>query len=448
MDAKALSYVSPSKLEAARLCEARLYARLHDDDYEEEQGEPALIGTLAHCAAKIWYRPKDFKRDAQGNITETIYGATDLDATFKEALAECKEPERHTGRPQMPGDPSGIQEARTMFGEIVAHYKRDAIVVLATERRYKGTMANGVPVHLIIDLVVQRATDRIEIVDYKTGFLAVSTEDMYDKDQCLMNLMAVMRDAEFAAYKTVAFSYYWIRKGTETGPISLTPERLVDYEQFLSYEYQRLLDVKEPVEHLNRFCKSCGRRLDCGKFRQFVSEAMGKVETYTPEQMKGLTQEDLLAQFDKLKGQEDMVKKARQAIGEYLLPQAANSPDKAIVAGRYKAKAQQNNSDSVNVGTLLNLCRKYNKDPIAMLSAKKKEVDEQFGDIPEATFELQTTMKRMPNAAFLNVTVSGAKRKSPTKKGEAKATEAPVAPAATMTEATPDAPPDVSDAAF
>src|ERR1017187_6266066 len=55
-----LGNLSPSKLETSRLCEARLAGRLNqlgEAEWDEEHGEAASTGTLAHAAAKHWYRP-------------------------------------------------------------------------------------------------------------------------------------------------------------------------------------------------------------------------------------------------------------------------------------------------------------------------------------------------------------------------------------------------------
>jgi hypothetical protein len=75
--------VSPSKLGRLRLCEARVDAQLHDDGYDEEQGEPARIGILAHEAAKLWYRGK--ARDKKPE--DILY--TDRGECFRAAIESC-----------------------------------------------------------------------------------------------------------------------------------------------------------------------------------------------------------------------------------------------------------------------------------------------------------------------------------------------------------------------
>lgn len=69
-----LGYLSPSKLEAMRLCESRLVARVTEDDWEEEHGEGAAMGTLAHNGAKIWYRPNEtwLSRVRQGDDPDLL----------------------------------------------------------------------------------------------------------------------------------------------------------------------------------------------------------------------------------------------------------------------------------------------------------------------------------------------------------------------------------------
>src|SRR5438046_14008 len=142
--------LSPSKLETSRLCEARLAGRLNqlgEAEWDEEHGEAASTGTLAHAAAKHWYRP-------------------------------C---------------PRWIERMRTRDN-------RNQLNIVFAERRYKGKLANNVPVHLIVDLGIDRGNGRLELVDYKTGWISISTDDMYSKDQVLMNMLAVSRYDDSLSY--------------------------------------------------------------------------------------------------------------------------------------------------------------------------------------------------------------------------------------------------------
>src|SRR5690606_470873 len=113
-----LNSLSPSKLKAARLCEARLHAKLAGE-IEDESGEGARVGTLAHTAAKHWYRPISFVQDpVLANKYRGVSACQTPDEAFKLAMAELankKHPKTGEPEPELPGTPSGIQEAKDMF---------------------------------------------------------------------------------------------------------------------------------------------------------------------------------------------------------------------------------------------------------------------------------------------------------------------------------------------
>jgi hypothetical protein len=393
-----------------------LEAQLSDDGYEEEQGEPAKTGTLAHEAAKLWYRPG-------GTFT-------DPNECFRAAMDGCAHKELFRGGEkvilnELPHEASSIQEARTMFDMIIAHYKREVLKVIFAERRYKGPLKNGVPVHMILDMGVDRGNGLLELIDYKTGFLSCTTDEMWDKDQVLMNLLAARMDPEFAAFTTIQYTYFWIRKGYETGPISLSDERLKDYEHFLALEYQRLLEVTEPIETLNRFCKSCGRRDKCLKYREWMTEAMGETVLFTPEQLAALDDDAVMGRFEKLKGQIKALDELKDQLGEHLKGVLAQRQLVEVTGKTFKAVMRTSKHDSYSVSTVVALCQAMGKDPSSVFSIKGKEVEQLFSDNPQALSQLNLTKKRGQTAPSLQVVQVGVKRKSSPRKPKADASEQP-----------------------
>jgi hypothetical protein len=405
-----VSALSPSKLERLRLCEARVESQLHDEGYEEEKGEPALIGTLAHECAKLWYR--------KGVDGSWLYA--ELGDAFRAAMNECTN--RQGRGSELPREASSIQAARTLAEQIATHYKRDGLNIIFAERRYKGNLSNAVPVHLIIDLGVDRGVDShgnrtLEIIDYKTGFIACTTEDMYDKDQVLMNLLAVSLDPEYATkFTSFHFTYFWVKLGYETGPISFDGERLKDYEHWLGLEYKRIKEIKEPTESLNRFCASCGRRNDCKKYREWMTEALAEPKLLTLEEMSVLDDEVLMVQHQKLKGQMDKLEKLRDGLGDHLNSQLTVRQTDEITGKNYKAVRRSSQHDSYSVQTVLALCQAHHRDPASVLSVKKKGAEEMFASNPEAMQQLTLTMKKGRTAPSLQVVQIGVKRKTQPKK--------------------------------
>lgn len=411
-----INSVSPSKMEKARLCEARLDAQMNEDGYEEEQGENAKSGTIAHHAAMLWYRP--------GSIF------TDPGECFRAAMDQCARKELPRGDQvvvvnEMPHEATSVQDARTSFDAIISYYPRSALKVVFAERRYRGPLKNGVPVHMILDLGIDRGNGLLELIDYKTGFITISTEDMFDKDQVLMNLLAARMDPEFAAFTTIQFTYYWSKKGFETGPVALSDERLKDYEHFLALEYQRLLDVKEPTETLNRFCRSCGRKDRCKKYTEWMSEAMGEIKLYTPQEMATLDDDKIMGRYDKIKGQIKALEELQGQLGDHMKGMLAQRQVMEVEGKTFKANMRSSKHDSHSVQAVMALCQAKGKDPSSVFSIKSKEVEQLFSDDLQALAQLNLTKKRGQTAPFLQVTQIGVKRKSSPRKPKADASEQP-----------------------
>ncbi len=425
-----INTLSSSKLEQARLCEARLAGKLGqiagETDYEEDRGEGAAIGGLAHAAAKVWYRPNpDWVKAMQLAATQVPpeqrehhlnsvsaqlstqgifkHPVTDPDIAFRQAIDESS---RGQYGNELPREPSSLTEARTMFDRIITFYKRDLLNVVFAERRYKGQLlsdvngnpGSGVPVHLIIDLGVDRGGGRLEIIDFKTGFISIPTEEMYDKDQALMNLLAVRKyDPEITPYHTVSFTYFWVRDSIERGPISIPTDRLIDYEYWLTITYQRLLNLTDPTETTNRFCKSCGRRFQCKAYQEFVGEAMGEFRALTEAEMQDLftgDPEKLLIRYDRLSGQLKLLEDAKSNISKFITNRMESTGQKLIEGEHYKAALRANRRDDYDTGAVLSACAIYGVDPTSVVSASKSKVEAAFSKNVEAMDLLGQQMRR------------------------------------------------------
>ncbi|MCL2639826.1 MAG: PD-(D/E)XK nuclease family protein [Phycisphaerales bacterium] len=460
--------MSPSKLEATRLCEMRLAGRLNqiegEGEWEEEKGEGAASGTLAHAAAKHWYRPcprwqervrngenpdvlaqqarvlidacyaqhplpnsdqdrakqLELLRAAMDLLEERImqegllkHPYTNPSYCFRLAIAECAKSQSIPGKieNELPREAANVADARELFEKIIHHYNRDNLNIVFAERRYKGKIGNGVPVHLIIDLAIDRGNGRLEITDYKTGWIALTTEEMYGKDQILTNLLAVSRyDQSLSFYPYKSFSYFWVRQNYETGPVSIPPERLTDYEHYLAVTYQHLLDLDpsgktgpKPTESVNRFCQSCGRRTTCTKYREHVSEAMGLEGILSPEQFEAMGDEEVMAAREKISSQLKILENHKSAIDGFLKGKMGRLGQKELVAGELKCVLQQNARSDFDTATVLALCQVNGIDPATVASVGKKEVLGAFGSNAQAMNTLNMTMRRWATAPFVTV---------------------------------------------
>lgn len=426
--------LSPSRLKASRLCEKRLLAKTEDETYQEDRGELASIGTLAHEAAKLWYRhPEKYPNDAQ-------------QACFHDAIQECADARFGDENPR---EAEGVAEARVLFENIITRFPRDQIKVVFTERRLKGTISKGVPIHLIIDLAIDKGDGRLHIIDYKTGFVAMTTEEMWAEDQVLMNLLAInkydsdslldpFRDSSGRVRCT--FTYSWTRYGYETGPIELTNDRLDDYDAYLASEYQRLLDLDDDsaVERINPYCGSCGRRLKCTKYRELMTEVMNldpakddPTGAASAESVAALKPEDLIEAYSGIAQQEKLLKSKKSMLGDAIKAMHKLADADMIEHGDFRSKLVSRKDSRYDVLTVLTIARERNVDPANMLSATNKRVESQFASDPQAMAMLKQTASTSRTTAYLSISASeAARQRDKAEKKAAKAAEKAAAKAA------------------
>ena len=435
---KTIKALSPTSIEQFLQCEARAFGRLNmlgEDEWDEEHGEGAATGTLAHAAAKIWYRPNTvwLKRVTEGEdylmMAKQAYemraavadNADNLNAA-DEKIAELglvKHPYTDAGYVfrkaiddvakgpygnELPKNPEAVSEARVLYDQIRCQYVREQINVVFAERRYKGTLANGVPIHTILDLAIDRGDGRLELIDYKTGWITMSTEEMYAKHQVRMNLLAVSKyDPTLKWFPTKSFTYLWVRPGFETGPVSFTEEQLMDYEHFLSSLWQHATTLTKPRESINKFCGSCARKLQCKKFKDLVTEGMAADHTLTEEEVKALGDETAMTRYHQLATQVKLLDNSRKALGAYLVARLKSQDAQQMRSETMKATMRQNRADTYDVGAVFSQAARLKVDPTTIFEVTKKRIDEVFGDDEEAMRVLKLSMRRGANAPFIDV---------------------------------------------
>jgi phosphoglycolate phosphatase-like HAD superfamily hydrolase len=474
-----LTTLSPTKLEQSRLCRARLKAKYtNDSDYEEDQGDFAKRGTLAHEAAKVHYRG-GYCVDATGKIVAGTPGENGLtwvesksvDQAFKAALDLCAASKNYDGTPnsQVPDDPSGVEEARTLFEQIAAFYPRETVKVVFVERKYKGTLHNGVPVSLIIDLGLDVGGGVLEIIDYKTGFITISDEEMADKDQVLMNLLATRYDPELAAFSTHQFRYFWVRDGYQSKPFSMDWSRLTDYERWLAHEWQDILNDNDPKETINRFCYSCGRRKECKKFAEWLGEAYGglKIPTeaelhslisslhglqgpqfvtvlaqklmeqygtireWKPEDAVALTMDHVMERADRLGTQIKLLEKNEKVLKDKLKADIEKQNAKGIEGETWKCTKVGGSASTPDPEIVLAACQQYGIKPSKVVSISKEKVESTFAQHAEAIKHINNTAHRFPRSAWIKITKLSPKKRAerkPRAKKDQQQQAAPVAP--------------------
>lgn len=411
--------LSPSKLKRIRLCPARALAPQIDEDYaDEDKAEGTLAGTLAHNAAKHWYRPSPEwvaavkavadPTEREAAIRSREWGGfkkhpiESIDQAFTIALAEV------AGDQELPREAFSVVDARTLFEQIVMFYRRDLLNVVFAERRYKGNLSNGVPVHLIIDLAIDRG-GRLEIIDFKTGRIKIEDDEMWNDDQVLMNLLAVTRDPVMNRFPNKSFQFFWVRDGHTSDSISLTGNQLADYEYWLIWQYQHLRDLKpeEAVESTNRFCTSCTRKLKCTKYRVMVAEAMGHLEEPAKLDLNGLDNNEVLERIEKVKLQTKVLEEYDKCLKDLIHHRIDQSAQTEIVGKRLKARKRQMKFSDPDTNTVIQLCAQYGKPLADLLSPRKKAVEVAFEGNQEAMGQLAATTRKGMGAKWVEVVPAG-----------------------------------------
>ncbi len=434
-----IGHLSPTKLKQAKLCPARLHARLHDDDWDEERGERAALGTLTHTAAEIWYRPdpqwmqvystiEDPNHRAQawesrkiqladGSIIEK-HPMTDPELAFKMAI------DRETQTGDMPVDNQSLIEARQLFLNIIDFYKRDVLNVVFAERKYKGGLANGVPVSLKIDLGVDRGAGKLEIVDYKTGFVTIPDDELENEDQVMLNLLAVRRDPVFASFNAVTFSYFWVQHAAPSREVLVADTVLDHYAHALASRYQSLSTMTEPDERINPFCGSCGRRAKCERFKAFISQAMGTLgDDITEEQAMKWDDETLMETSDRLKGQLKVLENSNKLLKEMVKARAQASDTGDLNGTKFRVATRKRQNLTYSPNTVLALCKAHSVDPGDCLSVSKGKAEQVFDGKGNAIDQLKVTSSRPTVTTWIQiepVKEGGAKKKAKKKASKKK----------------------------
>jgi hypothetical protein len=380
---------SPTGLKTIRLCEARAHARAADPNYEEESGEPAKVGTLAHAAAKFWFAPQH----RQQIVT--------MDDAFAAGLQEVSHDE------DMPSN-AGVSEAKDMFGAIVGAFCRDEIRVVFAERMYDGFIGHGVPVRMKIDLAIDRGDGVLDIIDFKTGWQVISDDDAWGDDQALLNLLAVgVYDKEITErFNNVSFRFFWARHGYCSEPIQLPPSKMRDYEYALSLEYQRVINKVDPSETLNQYCGSCGRRSECRTYQDAIAEAMGvqpgelpAADTPTVAIMSRLHTLNVAS-----KAVDAAVSTLKGVLKDRVIENQTVTGQKQLLVDGYKAWIQSAAQTDYNKQEVFRLAGDMGVDLRTLVSVSKKRVDDAFGSNELAMRQLHATASKSKGVPYVRLT--------------------------------------------
>lgn len=426
--------VSPSKLNRHLLCDARALAIEEDEEYEDEdKGEGALAGTLAHAACKHWFRPNqlwvneinkypaaDRWRAAQGkeNGEWACNGVVKHlvrtpDEAFTLAISEVAQ-----GR-ELPRSAESVFQAREFFEIIINTFDRMKLIVMFAELIYEGVLDNNVPFRMIIDLAYDSGNGTLELIDFKTGFIKMPESDMWSDNQVLMNLMMVNRDKNLAGYPTKSFRLFWVRDRDLTDAVILSNTQIVDFENWLFWEYDRLknLTADNAKETPNRYCNGCGRRMKCIKFRKLMSEAMGSEQPMTEQEMAAITDDQLAVHKKHFDLQKKVMEDRKEKISAALNARLQSRQVKEIVTGKHKIRERSMAMKSISPSTVISLAQQFNLPLSQMVSVKPKVVAAMFGSNVEASKQLALATVTAPGSPWIEVLEIKEEKKDNSPKG-------------------------------
>lgn len=208
-------------------------------------------------------------------------------------------------------------------------------------------------------------------------------------------------------FASKSFTYFWVRPGFETGPVSFSLDRLIDYEHWLKefWEYLHTLTPETATESINNFCQSCGRKFQCKAFRKLISEGMQATELFTEEQVKNLSDEDVMAMHHRVHTQLKLIENNKKVLAAYLLKKMSSNNTACIKGEAYKATVRQNRSDSYDTGTVISLCSVNRIDLATVVNVTKKRVEEVFGSRPDAMRMLKLQQRRGAHSPFVDIRV-------------------------------------------
>ncbi len=270
--------------------------------------------------------------------------------------------------------------------------------VLGVEVPFQLHLENGVPVKGVIDRIDKLSEEEVELIDYKTGFLSITENEMRG-------------DIQLGIYELVVRQLYpWAKKVKLTlnylnfGPTSIykTDEERVTLNAYLISMYNRIdraIEEKQELKpRINKFCSFCEYKSKCTEYKTFLSsKGVDEEDTFngiiSPANDIIVPIEQVDVFLDRLKAKSKILKDMQDKVNDFLKAYIkANGSEKGIQLGKrtfYLAKKKYTDYD---VNTVVDLF-KDKIDLNLVLEPRKLAIDGLIEKDKEATEALQKTKK-------------------------------------------------------
>lgn len=285
-------HLSPSRADIFEQCQLRYSKRYPDsgDRLQQDSTRAMDTGTFVHKVLELYYTPGN-----EDDIQECIDRAKkDHDCT---GFAEFK-------------------EARRMIESEVEQSPRESTNVLAVETVFDHVLESGTNIYGIIDRIDRLDETTVRIVDYKSGFLVPSYDELREGHQANMYPLWVFLSGQFGWARTVVFEMHYLRPDIVKSLVFELAD-LIDYMEYISYLNEQILRTENPTATVNRFCWSCAHRKDCEHYKTFIlSMLSGDSSNQFKYDRDELTIENVGVLIERIKKGQSLLNKERSFLEE------------------------------------------------------------------------------------------------------------------------------------
>lgn len=247
-----IDHVSYSRLSTYERC-PRLYYLRYVKQAPEERGVPLLFGVLIHEVLEAFYR---------WVVAEEYAGPLPHPVLYEMY-------QRAFERSELAGSDVYGEGKRLLAEFVMAHPEVDHLDVLAVEQAFDVEV--GVRVTGRIDRV-DRVGDRVTIIDYKTGRLLQSREELDSDLQLSIYAIAAARLYPWAEQVTLVLEMLRHR-------IELRTERdadaLAHAAEYVVALARRIESEREFPAKVGGICATCGQQANCSAYQKAVADPGG-----------------------------------------------------------------------------------------------------------------------------------------------------------------------------
>ena len=230
--------MSASSLKTYLTCPMK-YFYTYEQGYRQS-AEHLSFGTLCHTCLERW-----LKEDA------------DIMELYKEEWAKSEMI-----------SPTYYDTGKILLNKYVAGTNKEEILNIGTEIEFNLEIAPEIFIKGFMDRVDVIDGDTIEVVDYKTSFIALTSYEIADDVQLSMYDLAA--SILFPEYANRLLSLEYLRHSKVSS--SRSEERRVNFTEWLIDMYYKITNDNEPHAKLNEYCNWCMCKDQCEAYQAVLKK--------------------------------------------------------------------------------------------------------------------------------------------------------------------------------